>query len=147
MLNPSNFTSNPVAGAQIASSGAAFAPNAVATGTGTVGGLSSSAALINGDVYTVSLGTNTTSFIAGASAALRTLGGNDALIALQGIEEPAGRRRRAVKHATARSMARRAQCGSLSSSQSRHGLTRNYLNSLDKFGRPGTARGPGSAAL
>jgi len=117
-----------------------IAPNAVATGTGTVAGLSSSAALINGDVYTVSLGTNTTSFIAGASAALRTLGGNDALIALQGIEEPAGRRRRAVKHATARSMARRAQCGSLSSSQSRHGLTRNYLNSLDKLGRPGTAR-------
>jgi len=120
MLNPSNFTSNPVAGAQIASSGAAFAPNAVATGTGTVAGLSSSAALINGDVYTVSLGTDTTSFIAGASAALRTLGGNDALIALQGIEEPAGRRRRAVKHAAARSMARRVQCGSLSSSQSRH---------------------------
>ena len=30
--------------------------------------------------------------------ALRTLGGIDALIALQGIEEPAERRRRAVKH-------------------------------------------------
>jgi hypothetical protein len=33
-----------------------------------------------------------------AAVALRTLGGIDALIALQGIEEPAGRRRRAVKH-------------------------------------------------
>src|SRR6202046_1261115 len=33
-----------------------------------------------------------------AAVALRTLGGVDALIALQGIEEPAERRRRAVKH-------------------------------------------------
>lgn len=33
-----------------------------------------------------------------AALALRTLGGIDALIALQGIEEPAERRRRAVKH-------------------------------------------------
>lgn len=32
------------------------------------------------------------------AVALRTLGGIDALIALQGIEEPAERRRRAVKH-------------------------------------------------
>ena len=31
-------------------------------------------------------------------SALRTLGGIDALIALQGIEDPAERRRRAVKH-------------------------------------------------
>jgi hypothetical protein len=34
----------------------------------------------------------------GAAVALRTLGGIDALIALQGIEEPAERRRRAVRH-------------------------------------------------
>ena len=34
----------------------------------------------------------------GAAMALRTLGGIDALIALQGIEDPAERRRRAVKH-------------------------------------------------
>ncbi len=34
----------------------------------------------------------------GAAVALRTLGGIDALIALQGIEEPVERRRRAVKH-------------------------------------------------
>jgi len=33
-----------------------------------------------------------------AAVALRTLGGIDALIALQGVEEPAERRRRAVKH-------------------------------------------------
>jgi Class II flagellar assembly regulator len=35
-----------------------------------------------------------------AAIALRTLGGIDALIALQGIEDPAERRRRAVKHGT-----------------------------------------------
>jgi hypothetical protein len=33
-----------------------------------------------------------------AAVALRTLGGIDALIALQGIEDPTERRRRAVKH-------------------------------------------------
>src|ERR1700735_2857798 len=33
-----------------------------------------------------------------AAVALRTLGGIDALIALQGVEEPAERRRRAVKY-------------------------------------------------
>jgi hypothetical protein len=32
------------------------------------------------------------------AVALRTLGGIDALIALQGVEDPADRRRRAVKH-------------------------------------------------
>jgi len=35
-----------------------------------------------------------------AAVALRTLGGIDALIALQGIEDPTVRRRRAVKHGT-----------------------------------------------
>lgn len=35
-----------------------------------------------------------------AAIALRTLGGIDALIALQGIEDPTERRRRAVKHGT-----------------------------------------------
>jgi Class II flagellar assembly regulator len=34
----------------------------------------------------------------GAAVALRTLGGIDALIALQGVEDPVERRRRAVKH-------------------------------------------------
>lgn len=33
-----------------------------------------------------------------AAVALRTLGGIDALIALQGVEDPVDRRRRAVKH-------------------------------------------------
>jgi Class II flagellar assembly regulator len=35
-----------------------------------------------------------------AAVALRTLGGIDALIALQGVEDPTERRRRAVKHGT-----------------------------------------------
>lgn len=35
-----------------------------------------------------------------AAVALRTLGGIDALIALQGIEDPMERRRRAVRHGT-----------------------------------------------
>ena len=39
-----------------------------------------------------------------AAVALRTLGGIDALIALQGVEDPAERRRRAVKQAAGRSM-------------------------------------------
>lgn len=34
----------------------------------------------------------------GSTAALRAVGGIDALIALQGLEDPAERRRRAVKH-------------------------------------------------
>lgn len=34
----------------------------------------------------------------GAAVALRTLGGIDALIALQGVEDPVERKRRAVKH-------------------------------------------------
>jgi hypothetical protein len=34
----------------------------------------------------------------GAAVALRTVGGIDALIALQGLEDPAERRRKAVKH-------------------------------------------------
>jgi hypothetical protein len=33
-----------------------------------------------------------------ATAAVRTIGGIDALIALQGVEDPTERRRRAVKH-------------------------------------------------
>jgi hypothetical protein len=35
-----------------------------------------------------------------AAVALRTLGGIDALIALQGVEDPVERRRRAVRHGT-----------------------------------------------
>ena len=45
-----------------------------------------------------SLGQTEAPQAAGAAVALRTLGGIDALIALQGIEDPVERRRRAVKH-------------------------------------------------
>jgi hypothetical protein len=45
-----------------------------------------------------SLGEATTPQAPSATVALRTLGGIDALIALQGIENPTERRHRAVKH-------------------------------------------------
>jgi len=45
-----------------------------------------------------SLGGTATPQSAGAAVALRTIGGIDALIALQGVEDPAERKRRAVKH-------------------------------------------------
>lgn len=45
-----------------------------------------------------SLGEAATPQASSAAVALRTLGGIDALIALQGIEDPAERRRRAVTH-------------------------------------------------
>jgi len=73
LLNPASFQSDPVAGAQIVGTGATLLPDAVASGTGTVNGLTSSTALINGDVYTVSDGTNTTSFTAGATSTLGDL--------------------------------------------------------------------------
>jgi len=47
---------------------------------------------------TFNLGEANAAHAPSAAIALRTLGGIDALIALQGIEEPAERRRRAVKH-------------------------------------------------
>ncbi len=47
---------------------------------------------------TFSLGGNEAPQAPSAAVALRTLGGIDALIALQGVEDPAERRRRAVKH-------------------------------------------------
>jgi len=47
---------------------------------------------------TFSLANAETPHAQSAAVALRTLGGIDALIALQGIEEPMERRRRAVKH-------------------------------------------------
>ncbi len=47
---------------------------------------------------TFSLANAETPHAQSAAVALRTLGGIDALIALQGIEEPVERRRRAVKH-------------------------------------------------
>jgi hypothetical protein len=47
---------------------------------------------------TFSLGEASAPHAQAAAVALRTLGGIDALIALQGIEDPVERRRRAVKH-------------------------------------------------
>ena len=47
---------------------------------------------------TFSLGGADAPHTPGAAVALRTLGGIDALIALQGIEDPAERKRRAVTH-------------------------------------------------
>jgi flagellar hook protein FlgE len=73
LLNQSAFQQDPVAGAQIVGAGATLQPDKVATGTGTVGGLSGSTALTNGDIYTVSDGTNTTSFTAGPTSTLANL--------------------------------------------------------------------------
>jgi flagellar hook protein FlgE len=73
LLNQSAFQQHPVAGAQIVGAGATLQPDKVATGTGTVGGLSGSTALTNGDIYTVSDGTNTTSFTAGPTSTLANL--------------------------------------------------------------------------
>jgi Class II flagellar assembly regulator len=47
---------------------------------------------------TFSLGGSEAPQAQSAAVALRTLGGIDALIALQGVEDPVERRRRAVKH-------------------------------------------------
>jgi flagellar hook protein FlgE len=73
MLTQSSYQSNPLSGAQIIGSGATLSPDAVANGTGTVGGLSGSTALISGDTYTVSDGTNTTTFNATATSTLANL--------------------------------------------------------------------------
>jgi flagellar hook protein FlgE len=73
LLNEASFQSNPVAGAQILGTGATFLPDAVATGTGSVAGLTSSTLLTNGDTYTVSDGTNTTSFTATATSTVGDL--------------------------------------------------------------------------
>jgi flagellar hook protein FlgE len=70
MLIPGDFESNPLAGANpaavITGSGATLEPDAVATGTSTVSGLTSSTAITDGDTITVSDGTNTTTFTATA---------------------------------------------------------------------------------
>src|ERR1700676_1704578 len=47
---------------------------------------------------TFSVGDSAAPHAQSAAVALRTLGGIDALIALQGVEDPVERRRRAVKH-------------------------------------------------
>jgi flagellar hook protein FlgE len=70
MLVPTDFESNPLAGANpaavITGSGATIEPDAVATGTGTVSGLTTSTTITDGDTITVSDGTNTTTFTATA---------------------------------------------------------------------------------
>ena len=73
MLDQTGFQSNPVAGAQIIGTGATFMPDAVANGTGTVAGLTSSTLLTNTDVYSVNDGTNTTSFTAGPTSTVADL--------------------------------------------------------------------------
>ncbi|HZR62179.1 MAG TPA: flagellar hook-basal body complex protein [Xanthobacteraceae bacterium] len=73
MLDQTGFQSNPVAGAQIIGTGATFLPDAVANGTGTVAGLTSSTLLTNTDVYSVNDGTNTTSFTAGPTSTVADL--------------------------------------------------------------------------
>ncbi len=73
LLNQANFQSNPLAGAQILGSGASLLPDAIATGTGTVGALTGSTLLTNTDTYSVNDGTNTTSFTAGATSTIADL--------------------------------------------------------------------------
>jgi Class II flagellar assembly regulator len=57
----------------------------------------SAAAARRSDAASFILTDNDTSPAAGGASALRTVGGIDALIALQGVEDPAERRRHAVK--------------------------------------------------
>ncbi len=77
MLVPSDYEANPLAGAPTAASivgtGATLEPDAVASGTGTVGSLSLTSALTTGDTYTVSDGTNTMSYTAAAGDTIQTL--------------------------------------------------------------------------
>ena len=70
LLDPSNFQSSPIAGAEMIGSGATLQPDAPAVGTGTVANLADDTALstlgINsGAQITVSDGTHTTTFTAG----------------------------------------------------------------------------------
>ena len=66
-IDPNDFANNPIAGAEIIGSGATLLPDAVATGTGTVGSLTdsttlSSLGIASGDKIMVSDGTNTTTY-------------------------------------------------------------------------------------
>ena len=77
MLVPSDYEANPLAGAPTAASivgtGATLEPDAVASGTGTVGSLSLTSALTAGDTYTVSDGTNTMNYTAASGDTIQTL--------------------------------------------------------------------------
>ena len=64
---PSDFANNPIAGAEIIGTGASLNPDAVATGTGTVGSLTnattlSSLGIASGDKILIGDGTNTTTY-------------------------------------------------------------------------------------
>jgi flagellar hook protein FlgE len=73
LLNQASFQQNPVAGAQIIGTGASLLPDAAATGTGTVAGITDATALTSGDTYTVNDGTNTTSFTATGTSTVADL--------------------------------------------------------------------------
>ncbi len=66
-IAPSDFANNPVSATEIVGSGATLLPDAVATGTGTINGLTNatsltSLGLTSGDTVSVSDGTNTTTY-------------------------------------------------------------------------------------
>jgi flagellar hook protein FlgE len=73
MLNQSTFQQNPVAGAQIAGTGATLQPDAIASGKSTLTTLTGSTALTATDTYKVSDGTNTTTFTAVAGSTISDL--------------------------------------------------------------------------
>lgn len=64
-INPSDFANNPISATEITGTGASLSPDAAATGTGTVSGLTNATTLTSlgialGDTLSVSDGTNTT---------------------------------------------------------------------------------------
>jgi len=91
MLVAADYEANPLAGApvaaQIAGTGATLLPDAVATGTGSIGGLTagttlSSLGINTGDQITVSDGTNTTTYTVPAGPPAPTV--NDLITAING---------------------------------------------------------------
>ncbi len=67
LIVPSDFANDPIAGAEIIGSGATLDPDALATGTGTVGSLTESTTLTSlgvtsGDTISIGDGTNTTTY-------------------------------------------------------------------------------------
>ncbi len=75
---PSDFANNPVSATEITGTGASLLPDAVATGTGTVSGLTSATTLTSlgmtaGDTISVSDGTNTTTYTVTGSSTVGSL--------------------------------------------------------------------------
>ncbi|HTV37226.1 MAG TPA: flagellar hook-basal body complex protein [Xanthobacteraceae bacterium] len=72
VLSPNGFEANPLAGApiaaQITGTGASLEPDAAASGTGTVSGLTTGTSITDGDTFVVNDGTNTTTFTASAGS-------------------------------------------------------------------------------